>query len=335
MRASSRPSPAACTVVALACFCVAPPEPARAQPLPAAPSPPVATASPTTASPTTTPPPLIEKPARRSPIRVNLAVTLPVIISSGLVGLGAELVKGELGGPYCGLSCSIDSLNALDRRVVGNHSDLALKLSDGLVASSIALPFVADLIDTLISGAAARSPSGQRLPGWQKDALKSYGEGALVLLETFAINIGTIGIIKLAVRRPRPLVYDPSLSDAERLDPDAALSFYSSHSSTAFAMATAYSTLLTLRHPDRPGLLVPVWLLSEGLALATALLRVEAGKHFYTDILTGAVVGAALGVAVPMLHRRAAQLRIDGQAVRFSPLLFSGGGGLALISTTR
>ena len=39
-------------------------------------------------------------------------------------------------------------------------------------------------------------------------------------------------------------------------------------------------------------------------AAVTASLRVAAGKHFFTDVLTGAGVGSAVGFLVPYLHRR-------------------------------
>ena len=70
-------------------------------------------------------------------------------------------------------------------------------------------------------------------------------------------------------------------------------------------MATAYSYLFMQRHPGSK-LIVPVWVLSEGMAAATAYLRVAAGKHFYTDVLTGAIVGSAIGLLIPYLHRRIA-----------------------------
>src|SRR2546423_585667 len=50
-----------------------------------------------------------------------------------------------------------------------------------------------------------------------------------------------------------------------------------------------------------------VALLPAGLAaLGVGLLRVLAGRHFPTDVLAGAAAGAAIGLTVPRLHRRAA-----------------------------
>jgi len=227
--------------------------------------------------------------ATGSPFAVQLRIDLPVMLGSGAIALGSELAKSELPGPYCGLSCDPGSLNALDRTVVGNNSEVARKVSDVFLGVNIGLPFALDLIDVLVN----RSSDGMR----------GYGLDFLVLAEVLAVNAALNNVVKFAVRRPRPLVYDPTQDEASRREPDAALSFYSGHSSTSFSMATAYSYLFMLRHPGSK-LIVPVWILSEGMAAATAYLRVDAGKHFWTDVLTGALVGSALGVLIPYLHHR-------------------------------
>jgi membrane-associated phospholipid phosphatase len=45
------------------------------------------------------------------------------------------------------------------------------------------------------------------------------------------------------------------------------------------------------------------------LAGATSALRVEAGQHFPTDVVVGAVLGISTGVAVPLFHRGEQQIR--------------------------
>jgi len=261
-----------------------------------------------------------------APFDVRLAVDLPLIGAAGAVALGSELAKRELPGPACGPLCDPQSVNGLDRTVIGNRSPAGRTASDVLLGLHTALPFAIDLIDIL----ASRSPGG----------LRGYGQDVLVLAEVLLINTAVNNLFKFAVRRPRPLSYDPEVDLEDRTDPDAALSFYSGHSSTAFAMATAYSYLFMLRHPGSK-LIVPVWVLSESMAATIAYLRVHAGLHFYTDVLAGAVVGSALGLLIPYLHRRVmpAALARRGrgsaqaaQGLRFSvaPTVLSGGAGLVL-----
>ena len=255
------------------------------------------------------------------PFEVDLGLDLPLAIGVTAAGLLPELFKGELAGPWCGTSCDPERLNALDRTVVGNHSALADGFSDGLIVTNLALPHLLGAIDRL-----ATSSSG----GW-----RGYGQDTMILAESLAVSFTLNNLVKYAVRRPRPYVYDDTLSDAERTKPDATLSFYSGHTSSSFCMATAYSFLFTERHRGSP-LVIPVWLGTHLLAAATGVLRVGAGKHFWTDVLTGAVVGSAVGLIVPWLHRKGGEPP-PGQALtadrgsRFSPMVMGNGVGFAWI----
>jgi membrane-associated phospholipid phosphatase len=78
-------------------------------------------------------------------------------------------------------------------------------------------------------------------------------------------------------------------------------SFYSSHTSRAFALATAIGTVATLRGRDSAP-----WLWAGGLTLATgvAYLRVAADAHWLTDVAAGAAIGGAVGFGVPWLFHR-------------------------------
>jgi hypothetical protein len=57
-------------------------------------------------------------------------------------------------------------------------------------------------------------------------------------------------------------------------------------------MAAAYASLFQARHP-RSRWVAPVWVLGMTLASTTAIARVAAGKHFWTDVIVGAAVGSA------------------------------------------
>jgi membrane-associated phospholipid phosphatase len=269
-------------------------------------------------------PPLapLRPPSVGSPFALRLAVDLPITVGAALAAIFSEVVKSELPGPSCGTPCDPANINALDRLSIGSHSAAARTASDVLVGLNIGLPLIFDLIDV-----AAHRPA---------DGFAGYGRDVLVLAEVFAVDAGLNAVFKYAVRRPRPLVYDPdpsAFSAAERSAPDSALSFYSEHSSLSFALATSYSYLFMKRHPQSP-LVVPVWLLTEGLAATTASLRVVAGKHFISDVLTGAAVGAALGFLIPFLHDQLlpSSVSFDGSRLelRATPLISAGGGGVLL-----
>ena len=68
-----------------------------------------------------------------------------------------------------------------------------------------------------------------------------------------------------------------------------------------FATGLSYARTFALRHPESPSRRVVYGAAILG-GTTVAALRAAAGRHFPTDVLTGAVVGSAVGLAVPALH---------------------------------
>ncbi len=190
-----------------------------------------------------------------------------------------------------------------DAVAIGHFRPQALHASDIVLGIGVAAPFVFHGIEAAV----VRDRFAAR-----------FGTDALLLAETLAVNSMTTLLLKVAVQRPRPLVYtDPatlendedaqSLRSAQRSG-SAYESFPSGHTSLAFAAAVGGSTLLTMKwargtRRQRIGLGF-VWGLSLAAASTTAALRVVGGKHFPTDVVAGAVLGSGVGVVVPLLHSR-------------------------------
>ena len=138
--------------------------------------------------------------------------------------------------------------------------------------------------------------------------LLQLGQGAdthllnatVVYSEALTANLFFNFASKLSARRPRPYTHSmPAKADP---DPDDRnVSFYSGHSSTAFTAAVAGSLLFAESAPDRASRHL-VWGLELALASATANLRVRAGKHYYSDVVVGGLVGSGIGILVPVLH---------------------------------
>jgi membrane-associated phospholipid phosphatase len=237
-------------------------------------------------------------------------VDAPVLIAGIAAAALPARLNGELEGPDCNGPCDPSDVNALDRTVIGYDSHGARTASDALLAAGIALPFALDIADVALSAPA--------------DGASGLAADVLVLAETLTIDVGVTNIVKYAARRPRPFAYDGGSTPAERADPDASFSFWSGHTSTAFAMATSYSYLFMLRHPGSP-LVAPCWIVMELMAAATGGLRIAAGMHFYTDVLAGALGGAAVGFLVPWLHTRRAGRAGTGVSWRLVPQAVDGG----------
>jgi membrane-associated phospholipid phosphatase len=96
-------------------------------------------------------------------------------------------------------------------------------------------------------------------------------------------------------------VYGQEAPEELRTSGNGALSYISSHTSFAFAMATA--TFWTIeRRRGSSTLTWAVAALGGATAALVAVARVLAGSHFPTDVIAGALVGIGTGTLVPTLH---------------------------------
>lgn len=235
----------------------------------------------------------------RAPYRVRGAVDGGIALAA-LAGAGAlTLVRVQPGPPWA------RELLAVDERVKARFSRGAAATSDALLLAAVAAPLVLQL-----------TRGGDE---WLAESAIVYGQG---LAASALLN----AIAKYTVQRPRPYTYNPDDSVrayAAAQGADAYLSFYSGHASTAFAAAVGGSALFALRSSDERAR-AAVWGVGLGLATATANLRVRAGKHFYSDVLVGAVVGSAIALGTVTLHAR------SREALRPSALEWAAmAGGLA------
>jgi membrane-associated phospholipid phosphatase len=174
--------------------------------------------------------------------------------------------------------CDPGGLPAVDRGTVGPVAMTASRWSDAALLATVGL-------------AATGLVAGRRgEPGVAED-LAVNGEALLV-------TSGLTQVLKTVVARPRPFIYDASPTGNVARDDVA--SFPSGHASTAFSAAAAYWSIQQ-RH-GQANRRVPQIIGLFSLATATAVLRVAAHKHFLTDVLAGAVLGTAVGWALPQLH---------------------------------
>ena len=116
--------------------------------------------------------------------------------------------------------------------------------------------------------------------------------------ETVMITDGTKRILKKSTGRFRPYTY----FDDPASDSDYAESWPSGHAMNGFALASFTSYVFCQYYPDSPW----KWAVTGGafsLAAATAAGRVFSGCHYMSDVLSGAVLGSAIGFLVPFVHR--------------------------------
>ena len=203
-------------------------------------------------------------------------------ITAGAVGLALGAMAIPLRAPHPWASDA------------GDHpfSPLAAQISDGTLALALAAP-----IGYLTGSTTIDDADGDRLG---------------IYTETLAVDLALVQLAKYAVQRPRPYTYskDPDVQRYARSQgDDAYMSFYSSHAAMAFGAATSGAYLLSASGASQTVRDV-AWASGFGVAAMTSMLRVRAGKHFFSDVVIGALMGTVVGYVVPALHA-------DGK--RFSP----------------
>lgn len=202
-----------------------------------------------------------------------------LVIGSALgVGFALSLIPMREHAPW-----EHELLGDADASVHDQFSRRAAKLSDAMIAATVAAPVF------YLTGTTIEDADGDRL---------------LIYGEALAIDIALFEGVKHIVQRPRPYTYstDPEVVRYTKAQGDDAYqSFYSGHSATAFCAATA-GAYLAAASTDNKGVRAITWGAGFAAATATANLRIRAGKHFYSDVIVGSVIGIAIGYAVPALH---------------------------------
>ena len=122
----------------------------------------------------------------------------------------------------------------------------------------------------------------------------------LIISEAVAVSTLLNQTTKIIMARERPFVH--AMPAEERLKTalpsDNNVSFYSGHTALSFTLAAAAGTVATLRDYR---LMPMVWGTLMPLAFANGYLRIAADRHYFTDVVTGAIIGSAVGVLLPLL----------------------------------
>ena len=220
-------------------------------------------------------PSAVPPPRGGSVYRINPAVDIPVLSAAALGAVVPLFFEPQLIHRKC--PCVPEDVNAFDRPVIGNHDETAGTISHFTVALALVTPIV---VDAGVQGFS-----------------KTFGEDLLVFTEVLALDSAVSHIARYGMQRPRPVAYGVSPPE---IRPGEFLSFYSGHTASVFAGMSAASMTYGYRYGHKAW----PWLLTAVLGLGESGLRVMAGRHFYTDVIVGAVLGTATGTLVPYLHRR-------------------------------
>jgi membrane-associated phospholipid phosphatase len=219
-------------------------------------------------------------------LRHDVATDATVVATSLVIIVSSEMGKGSLAPAMCRW-CD-DNLNGLDRGARDafkwENTRLAARISDGF--GLIGAPLVN--FGTLF------------VAGRDGGARSESGVDALLMLEAVGVSGVMNEVVKLTVGRERPFVHALPASEKSRVShaADNNLSFYSGHTSATMTMAAAGGTIATLRGYRLAPL---VWGTGVTISAITGFLRIASDKHYLTDVLAGAAIGAAVGILVPVI----------------------------------
>lgn len=215
-------------------------------------------------------------------LRWNPAVDVTVTATGAVVWIASEVLEGRLAPARCRW-CSVDVVDARVRdELVWHDTTTADTISD--VTGFVLMPLGALGLGTL---AAAHDHVVGNVP-----------EDALLVAEATVVAEDVTQLTKLLVGRERPFVHALPLEE-KPLTPFPSgnnVSFFSGHASEAFALAAASGTISEMRGYRWAAV---TWSVGGAIATTTAYLRIAADRHWLTDVLVGAVVGAGIGFAMP------------------------------------
>ena len=178
-------------------------------------------------------------------------------------------------------SLSINEINRFDRIAVNQYSQTSRVLSDYLVGLCLVAPFTMNFQDKVSSNI------------------------NVLILESYLLTTSLASFSKVTTQRKRPYVYNKNVDIDIRIEKDGQLSFFSAHTAYAFTGAILTARFYDDHYEDKYNFLI----YSSTIFTASTLgyLRFSAGKHYPTDILVGALVGAGVAIFITEVHKNKEQ----------------------------
>ncbi|MCB0737910.1 MAG: phosphatase PAP2 family protein [Bacteroidetes bacterium] len=179
------------------------------------------------------------------------------------------------------------AVNNFDSHVLGNWSTRSHIFSDAGLVSSFVLASGAALYYTFNS----------------KRKLGRFITFAIIGVEANLLLLGVTESFKNTVKRNRPYMYNENVPLEERLSAEGRRSFFSGH--MAFTTCNAFLMNAFIQdYSQNQYLKIASSITSVALPAFVGFHRINGGKHFYTDVIAGFVVGGIAGVSMPTIHKK-------------------------------
>jgi len=233
-------------------------------------------------------------------------------LAVGAISLATGIIAQNINHPTAFTEAELMNLDRhdiffIDRGAANNWSRASATASDVVISTSILLPtfFLTN-----------------------HHTKKEISMLIVMSLEVLTTNFGVTQLAKNIVNRARPFTYNSDLDFSDRSNKNDKLSFFSGHTSHTAAFSFFIAKVMTDYHPNARGKFKAiVWSIAALIPASTAVLRVKAGKHFPTDVITGYMVGASIGYLIPQLHKLKKK-KLNN--ISMIPIFTGGGGGVRI-----
>lgn len=235
--------------------------------------------------------------AEVKPLRYNMELDLAVTAASAIGWIGMSMAQNKLAPANCRW-CQVDSFDKWGHDNLKWSNTGAANVSVYVTGYALA-PLVAFGLDAFAA---------------HKDgAMSGFWPDALIIAEAASAACLASQIVKIAAGRERPRSY----FGGGATNPADNLSFYSGHTTLAFSLAVSSGTVATMR-----GYTLAPWIWGSGLGVAavTGYLSLASDRHYLTDVIAGAGMGAAFGFGIPYLFHRPKEKKLDRLAFFASPI---------------
>lgn len=177
------------------------------------------------------------------------------------------------------LSLKRSDINSFDRIATYQYNKNVAHVSDGLAVGSVLM---------------------QSYFFFNKSTRSESFQIGSVAFQSLMLSQGLANAMKLTLRN-RPLMYNEHVPMDEKRKGDNRMSFFSAHTTTVSSMCFSFALAHQTYMPNHPANKA-IWISAFTLPAIEGFLRVKAGKHYPTDVITGYLVGMGSSFLMHKLH---------------------------------
>lgn len=227
------------------------------------------------------------------PYQFKKNIDIPIITYSVLCETGSLILEHNLETP------SISDIERLSKNSINKFDCIATNYYSEDVEKVSKYFAFGTAFTSIISVGFLSLTNSDTYPNFWKNSFSFAG----LYIESMALTFSTTNLVKNCVRRYRPITYNNDVPNDEKLEKNAAHSFFSRHTSLA-ATSTFFAASVITEYYPHSWQSRTAWIGASILPAICGILRIKSGQHFPTDIITGYALGAMCGTLVPYFHKK-------------------------------